>query len=392
MSALGLLVLAIWLVVVFGRGGFWRCLDRDDRDAPPTPQVWPRVVAIVPARNEAEVIGTSLSSLLAQDYPGFFHVVLVDDQSSDATSAIARDCGGAERLSVVAGAPLPAGWAGKVWAMAQGEALARKNFAPDFLMFTDADILHEPGALRAVVSRAEAGGLALVSLMASWRCESAAEKALIPAFTYFFQLLYPFRWVNDPRAKTAAAAGNLMLARADLLAQAGGAAAISDALIDDCAFGALMKKVGPVWLGLTRRLRSLRAYPRFADIGRMVSRSAYAQLRFSPVLLVATLCGLALTFFVPVGLGFFAPGAAGGLGIAAYVLMSVSFAPIQRFYGLPRWRALTLPLIAAPYLVYTLDSALQFWRGCGGMWKGRAQAHLVRSARPAGQNFETETP
>jgi hopene-associated glycosyltransferase HpnB len=392
-SWLGFLVLAIWLVLVFGRGGFWRCHDRDDRDDPPALSAWPRVAAIVPARDEAALIEKSLGSLLAQDYPGDFRVILVDDQSSDGTADRAREATAAsphpDRLTVVAGAPLPVGWTGKVWAMAQGEIFARKNFAPDYLLFTDADIFHAPENLRAVVARAEAGSYGLVSLMATWRCESAAEKWLIPAFTYFFQLIYPFRWVSDPRRKIAAAAGNLMLARADLLEKAGGVAAISNALIDDCAFGALMKDAGPIWLGLTQRLYSLRAYPRFADIHRMVSRSAFAQLRFSYPLLALTSLGLVLTFFVPVLLAFFADGAAALFGIAAYVLMSVSFAPIQRFYGLPRWRAVTLPLIAAPYLFYTLDSAWGYKRGRGGMWKGRAQAHLARQGRA---EIETEKP
>ncbi len=387
---LGVLVLAIWLFLMFGRGGFWRCRDLDDVDAPPALSAWPSVVAVVPARDEAALIAKSLGSLLAQDYPGDFRVVLVDDQSSDGTVDKARESAAASphsyRLTVLPGAPLPAGWTGKVWAMAQGEIFARKHSSPDYLLFTDADIFHAPGNMRAVAARAESGAYGLVSLMAAWRCESAAEKWLIPAFTYFFQLIYPFRWVSDSRRKTAAAAGNLMLARADLLAKAGGVAAISNALIDDCAFGALMKGVGPVWLGLSKRLRSLRAYPRFADIGRMVSRSAFAQLRFSYPLLALTSLGLVLTFFVPVLLAFFADGPAGVLGIAAFILMSVSFAPVQRFYGLPRWRAATLPLIAAPYLLYTLESAWAYSRGRGGMWKGRAQAHLART------EIETERP
>jgi hopene-associated glycosyltransferase HpnB len=384
-TGLGLVVLAIWLVLVFGRGGFWRCLDRDDLSHAPQPLEWPCVVAVMPARDEAAVIAASIGSLLAQDYPGEFHIILVDDGSADGTARIAResaqDSNHPARLTIVDGAPPPAGWAGKVWAMAQGERRARQDFSPRYILFTDADIAHRPENLRHVVPRAEAGGYGLVSLMATWRCRSAAEKWTIPAFTYFFQMLYPFGWVSNARRRTAAAAGNLMLTRADLLEKAGGVAAISGALIDDCAFGALMKSVGPVWLGLSHRIASLRSYPHFDDIRRMVSRSAYAQLRFSPVLLALCMAGLALTFFAPVLLAAAAPGLAGLCGIAAYVLMAVSFAPIQRFYGLARWRALTLPLIAGLYMVYTLDSALQFWRGRGGMWKGRAQAHLVGPAR-----------
>jgi hopene-associated glycosyltransferase HpnB len=389
---LGLVVLAIWLVLIFGRGGFWRCLDRDDLSDAPQPPEWPGVVAIVPARDEAQVIAASVGSLLAQDYPGEFHIILVDDGSADGTAQKARDSAEDSnhpaRLTIIQGASPPPGWAGKVWAMAQGERRARENFAPNYILFADADIAHRPENLRNVVARAEAGGHGLVSLMATWRCQSAAEKWTIPAFTYFFQMIYPFRWVSDPRRRTAGAAGNLMLARADLLEKAGGVEAISGALIDDCAFGALMKSVGPVWLGLSHRLTSLRSYPRFDDIRRMVSRSAYAQLRFSPALLLFCMAGLALTFFAPVLLAAAAPGLAGLFGIVAFVLMCVSFAPIQRFYGLPRWRALTLPLIAGLYMVYTLDSALQYWRGRGGMWKGRAQAHLATPAQPRniGQN------
>ena len=393
MTALGLLVLAIWLVLVFARGNFWRCLDRDDRSHPPGPAAWPGVVAMVPARDEASVIATSLGSLLAQDYPGDFAIVLVDDQSGDGTAQVARDAAAAsphrERLSILSGARLPEGWTGKVWAMAQGAKAAREKFAPKYILFTDADIAHDPDNLRALVARAAAGGFGMVSLMATWRCRSAAEKWMIPAFVYFFQMLYPFRWVSDPRKKIAGAAGNCMLTRVDLLEKAGGIESIAHALIDDCALGARLKSVGPIWLGLSRRLSSLRPYPCFADIRRMVARSAYAQLRFSPLLLALVTLGLALTFFAPVLLAFFAPGLAGLCGILAFVLMSVSFAPIQRFYGLPRWRALTLPLIAALYMVYTLDSALQYRRGRGGMWKGRAQAHFANSAREA-RAIETE--
>lgn len=386
MIGLGLVVLAIWLVLIFGRGGFWRCLDRDDLSHAPQPPEWPCVVAVVPARDEADVIGASVGSLLAQDYPGEFHLILVNDGSVDGTAQqaleSAQDSNHPGRLIVIEGAPPPAGWAGKVWAMAQGERRAREAFAPRYILFTDADIAHRPENLRHVIARAEAGGYGLVSLMATWRCRSTAEKWTIPAFTYFFQMLYPFRWVSDPRKRTAAAAGNLMLARADLLEEAGGVEAIGGALIDDCAFGALMKSVGPVWLGLSHRLTSLRAYHRFEEVRRMVSRSAYAELHFSPALLFFSMAGLALTFFAPVLLAAAAPGLAGLCGTIAFVLMAVSFAPIQRFYGLPRWRALTLPLIAGLYMVYTLDSALQYWRGRGGMWKGRAQAHLVTPARP----------
>lgn len=377
MIFVALLTLAIWLHLMFFRAGFWRCRSREIMSAP-APKAWPSVAAIVPARDEAALIQTTLTSLLAQNYAGVFKVILVDDNSSDGTSELALALG-SDRLNLLAGAPPPPGWSGKVWAMSQGEIFAREKFSPDFLLFTDADILHDPDQLARAIAHAEAEKLGLVTLMANWRCESAAEKALIPAFLYFFQMIYPFGWVNQPRRETAAAAGNFMLARAPVLAAAGGVAAISNALIDDCALGALLKRQAPVSLRLAEHLRSLRAYPQFSDIGRMVSRSAYAQLRFSLLYLLGAALGLMLTFFAPPLLAFFAPGWAGVAGMAAFALMSASFAPIQRYCGVGRWRALTLPLIAAPYLVYTLRSAVDFFRGRGGYWKGRAQAHWIRN-------------
>jgi hopene-associated glycosyltransferase HpnB len=216
--------------------------------------------------------------------------------------------------------------------------------------------------------------------MALLRCESFAEKLLVPAFVYFFQMLYPFAWVSDARKKTAAAAGGCMLARADALQEAGGIEAIAGALIDDCALGARMKQIGPIWLGLTRRVISLRPYPHFDDIRKMVARSAYAQLNYSPVRLAGALASMALTYFAPLGLTLLGQGVGQAAGLAAFALMGLSFTPIQRFYGLSILRAATLPLIAAFYMGYTLDSAVQFWRGRGGMWKGRAQAHSKTQA------------
>ena len=387
MIPLGVIVFAVWLVLVLARGNFWQCRDRDDVSALPSPVKWPQVVAVIPARDEADVIAASIGSLLAQDYPGDFRIVLVDDQSSDGTGQAAKACAAAsahpERLSVIDGAALPRGWAGKLWAVSQGISFARENFAPKYLLLTDADIAHTPDNLRALVCRSERGGYGLVSLMALLRCESFAENLLVPAFVYFFQMLYPFKWVSDARNKTAAAAGGCMLARANLLQKAGGIEAIAGALIDDCALGARMKQVGPIWLGLTKRVVSLRPYPHFDDFRKMVARSAYAQLHYSPLWLIGALLGMVLTYFAPLGLAVFGSGVAQVFGMAAFVLMSVSFVPIQRFYGLSALRSLTLPLIAALYMVYTLDSALQFWRGRGGMWKGRAQAHQAEKTHRA---------
>jgi hopene-associated glycosyltransferase HpnB len=365
-----LLPLLIWLVLVLGRGGFWLARERDDRAQPPPPAAWPAVVAVVPARNEADVIGQSVGSLLRQDYPGPFRVVLVDDGSSDGTAAAA---GADPRLEVLPGAPLPAGWTGKLWAQQQGVARASES-APDYILLTDADIGHAPDNLRALVARAEHNRCAMVTLMAELSCATPAERFLIPAFVFFFQMLYPFGWVADADRRTAAAAGGCMLVRRTALAAAGGMASIRAEIIDDCALGRRMKAQGPVWLGLTRRARSLRPYGSVAEIGRMVSRSAYAQLGYSPLLLAGTVLGMVLTYLLPPALALFGHGWAQAGGAAAWLLMALAFQPMLRFYRVsPLW-GLALPVIGAAYTLFTLQSAVQVWRGRGGMWKGRAQA------------------
>ncbi|WP_043836007.1 glycosyltransferase [Muricoccus aerilatus] len=368
----GLVALAVWLVLVLARGGFWLCRERDDRDTPPPPATWPSVVAVVPARDEADVIARSIGSLLAQDYPGPFHVVLVDDGSTDGTAEAARAAAGAERLEVLAGAPLPAGWTGKLWALEQG--VRRAGAAPDYILLTDADIGHAPDNLRSLVARAEAGRCALVSLMARLSCESAAERFLIPAFVFFFAMLYPFAWVARRDRAMAAGAGGCMLVRREALERAGSIASIRREIIDDCALARRLKAQGPIRLLLTQRARSLRPYGGVGEIGRMVSRSAYAQLRYSPILLAGTVAGMVLTYLVPPGLALFGTGAARLAGLLAWLLMALAFQPMLRFYRVsPLW-GLALPAIGAAYTVFTVQSAMQVWRGRGGMWKGRAQA------------------
>jgi hopene-associated glycosyltransferase HpnB len=379
--------LAIWIYLLAGRGGFWRARERDvswPRD--PDPPAWPEIVAIIPARNEAADVGACVGSLLRQAYPGPFRIVLVDDESEDGTAGVARAAataaGAPERLVVLDGAPRPAGWSGKVWAMQQGlEEAGRRDPAPTRLLFCDADIEFAPDSLETLVRRAEAGGFALVSLMARLRCESFAERALIPAFVFFFQMLYPFAWVGDLRARTAAAAGGCMLADRDALIRAGGLSAIRSALIDDCALAALMKPQGPLALALTRRVVSLRAYPAFRDIAAMVRRSAYAQLGYSPWRLVAAVAGMALTFLVAPAAALFASGAAALLGLVAWIMIALAFQPILRFYGRATIWGLALPLIAAAYLAFTIDSAYLYWRGRGGLWKGRVQAATAERGR-----------
>jgi hopene-associated glycosyltransferase HpnB len=385
------MVLAIWLYLIAARGGFWRAAERDDARLPPDTPAMPTVMqrppvsAVVPARDEAETVGETIGSLLRQDYPGTFNVIMVDDQSRDTTARVAREAaaalGAGERLTVISGRPLPAGWTGKLWAQQQGvEFVCNMPHAPDYLLFTDADIVFEPGAVASLVARAGQERLVLNSLMVKLRCKSFAERMFVPAFVFFFQMLYPFAWANDPRRETAAAAGGCMLVRRDALQRAGGLAAIRAALIDDCALAKLLKPQGPIAIALTERAHSLRAYPSVGDIRSMVSRTAYAQLSYSPLLLAGTMLGLLLTYIAPVGLAVFAGGFTQFAGMFAWALMAGAFRPILRFYGmswLTSWLwAAALPAIAAMYMAFTMDSAYQHARGRGGMWKGRAQGNI----------------
>lgn len=373
-AGIGFVSLAIWLVLVFARHGFWLARERDTRDLPPDPAQWPEVVAVVPARDEADVIVRSIGSLAAQDYPGPFRIILMDDGSSDGTGAIARGLG-SDRVTVITGEPLAQGWTGKLWAVAQG--VEHAGATPTYVWLTDADIEHAPDTLRTLVARGEAGDMALVTLMAKLRCDSFAERALIPAFIFFFQMLYPFGLVNKPKG-LGGAAGGCMLVRRTALERAGGIAAIRGALIDDCTLGALLKRQGRVWLGLTDRSRSIRPYDGYGPIAAMISRSAYAQLNYSPLLLAGTLLGLALVYVAPPMLALFARGLPQALGILSWALMTLAFQPTLRFYRRsPLW-GVALPAIAAFYAGCTLLSGWQHARGRGGMWKGRAQAAAGR--------------
>ncbi|OYY67385.1 glycosyltransferase [Sphingomonas sp. 28-63-12] len=386
--ATGGIALAVWLVLVFARDGFWLTAERDTQGLPPAPAHWPAVTAVVPARDEAEVIARSIGSLVAQDYPGDFRIILVDDNSSDGTAEIARGVAGdsapspcpsgeglqgKDRLTILSGQPLAPGWTGKLWAVSQGIAAAGDT--PAYLWLTDADIAHAPDTLRTLVTRAVGDSRVLVTLMAKLRCESLAERALIPAFVWFFQMLYPFGAVNKPKG-VGAAAGGCMLAERAALERAGGIAAVRNALIDDCAFGALMKTQGRVWLGLTDRSVSIRVYDTWGSVAAMISRSAYAQLGYSVIALFGTIFGLGLIYLGPVLLTLFGHGYARWLGLGAWALMAIAFQPMLRFYRRsPLW-GLTLPGIAIFYAGCTFASAWAHWRGRGGMWKGRAQAAL----------------
>jgi hopene-associated glycosyltransferase HpnB len=376
------LALAFWVYLMTARGGYWLAGERDDRREPASAATWPRVTAVIPARDEVETIGATIRSLLGQAYPGQFSIVLVDDESRDGTAEAARAAaaaaGASDRLNVLVGRPLPAGWTGKLWAVHQGVAQAATSGAPapDYLLLTDADITYAPDALARLVARAEAGGNVLTSLMVKLRCESIAERIFVPAFIYFFQMLYPFAWVNRPSHPLGAAAGGCMLVRPQALQAIGGIAAIRGALIDDCALGAALKQQGPVWLGLTERVTSARPYDRIDDIRRMVARSAYAQLGYSPLMLAGCILGMALTYLAAPVLAVAGSAVAQALGAATFALMIISYQPILRFYKRsPLW-GLALPAIALAYMAFTLDSAYQHVRGRGGLWKGRVQAQV----------------
>ncbi len=400
MIAIGLVSLLIWAGLC--ATGFWLCLERDDRINGAAPEQWPDVVAVVPARNEADVIARSLGSLAMQDYPGSFRIVLVDDNSEDGTGQIARGMGSAGpstssgragvgiksldplslslskamrcAVTVLDGKPLLPGWTGKLWALSQGIAQAG---TPQYLWLTDADIEHAPDTLQRLVTIAEGKQRKLVSFMAQLHCRTWPERSLVPAFIYYFMMLYPFNWVNRRGGwaqKIAAAAGGCVLVERETLEAAGGIAAIRGALIDDCALGALIKRQAPIWLGLTHRSRRIRPYRSAGEIGQMIARSAYAQLRNSPLFLVVTVAGLVLMFAVPVWLMLLGQGTARIAGCLSFALMALMVQPILRFYRLsPLW-GLAQPLVGLFYTGCVLWSGWQHWRGRGGMWKGRAQA------------------
>ena len=373
LTAAGAASVAVWLYLLAARGGFWRMGDAVEPGV--MPGAAPSVVAVIPARNEAETVGRAVASLAAQRYPGALHIVLVDDASADGTANAARAAASPGILTVVRGRPLPPGWTGKLWAVDQGVREAAR-FSPDYLLLTDADIEHPPGNVAALVARAAAGGIDLVSYMATLGCRTLAERALVPAFVFFFFMLYPPAWVADPRRATAGAAGGCMLVKRAALERIGGLAAIRGELIDDCALARSIKAGGGrVWLGLSAATHSVRGYAGFAEIGGMISRTAFTQLNYRAVMLAGTAAGLAIAYLLPPALALAAPGgAARWLGAAAWAMMSAAWLPCLRFYRRsPLWAPL-LPLVAAFYLGATFHSAVSYWRGRGGMWKGRPQA------------------
>jgi len=379
---LALSTCAVWLYLLLARGGFWRADERDDASRERAEDIlkWPTVVAVMAARDEADVIGESVGSLLRQNYPAAFAIIVVDDHSSDATAACAVSAAAAadaaDRLVVLSAPDLRPGWTGKLWALNHGVTRAGNA---DYLLLTDADIRYAADTVERLVVRAVRNELVLASLMARLHCRSFAERALIPSFVFFFQMLYPFAWVNGRNRTTSAAAGGCMLVSRKALEAVGGFTAVRNELIDDCALARLLKRHGPIWLGLTECVESIRSYRTVGDIRRMVARTAYTQLGHSPWLLACAVAAMLLTFIVPVGLAAFSTGMPRTLGLLAWALMTLSFQPMLRFYRVsPLW-GVALPAVAATYVAFTLDSAFQAVRGRGAMWKGRAYRPAKRS-------------
>lgn len=345
-------------------------------DATPTLATWPAVAAIVPARNEAATIAQVIEALARQDYPGPLSIVVVDDNSEDGTGAIATQAvslpGAARPVSIVTGAALPTGWSGKLWAVEQGVLASGES---EFLFLTDADTVHAPETVRRLVAQAESARHDLVSLMVRLACNSFWERMLVPAFIFFFQMLYPFPAVNDPRSKFAGAAGACVLVRRAALQRIGGISAIRAALIDDCALAGAVKRGGTIFLGLADRSFSLRRYTSLGEFWRMVARSAFTQLRYSPALLLGAVLGMALVYLAPplVFLSGALTGAwtAAMLSAAAWTLMCVAYVPTLTYHRLPAELAFALPAVAALYVLMTIDSARRHFAGTGGSWKGR---------------------
>jgi hopene-associated glycosyltransferase HpnB len=378
LTALSVLSSLTWIYILIGRGWFWvvsRSLTSEVKSGQQR-----RVVAVIPARNEAAVIGEAISSLLSQDFNGLSQIIVVDDASRDGTGTIVREIakrsGQGNRVTVLSGKPLIAGWTGKLWALSQGVAEAVR-FEPDYLLLTDADIRHGPSSLKTLVSLAETGGYDLTSCMVKLACDSIADKTLIPAFVFFFLQLYPPAWIASHKYKTAGAAGGCILIRPEALQRIGGLQTIRNAVIDDCALAQAVKRGGGrLWIGLTKEIKSVRSYGSFAEVGRMISRTAFNQLKHSKLLLAGTLTALFIIYILPIIALFTGSWLAMICGASAWLLMAVCYWPMVRFYNQNAAWSLALPLIALFYAGATIRSAVLYWMGQGGEWKGRAQDPL----------------
>jgi hopene-associated glycosyltransferase HpnB len=370
----GVLSLAAWTYLLLARGSFWH-ITTPQLAIPITTR--PTIAVVIPARNEADVIARAITSLLHQQIDANFHIVLIDDNSSDGTAEVAHQAAVSanmsDSLTILNGQPLPAGWSGKVWAQQQGISKALE-LNPDYLFLTDADIEHASNNLATLVALAETDHTDLTSFMVMLHCESWWERWLIPAFVFFFFMLYPPAWIRDRRRATAGAAGGCILIRPAALATAGGIEAIRSEIIDDCALARAIKQTGGnLSLGPTETARSIRPYESAGEIGRMISRSAFNQLGHSTLLLMGTIFGLAILYLLPIALLFSRSTLFVSLAAATLIAMLIAYAPMVRFYRLNPFWALTLPAAALFYIGATIHSAIRYWSARGGMWKGRAQ-------------------
>jgi hopene-associated glycosyltransferase HpnB len=374
--ATGAVAFGAWVYLAAARGRFWNIRETASPQGSPDASV----AVVIPARNEAAHIGAAVRSLERQQYAGSVSIFVVDDNSEDGTAEVA--CAVSSKTTVLAGQPLPAGWTGKMWAVHQGVERANPK-QPDYLLLTDADIIHGPDTIRGLVARSEEGSLDLVSYMVLLRVRTLPERLLIPAFVFFFLKLYPPAWITDPKRQTAGAAGGCILIRRTALERAGGIAAIRSELIDDCALARRVKETGGgIWMGLTPSAHSTREYPSFGEIRRMIARTAYTQLNYSPILLAGTVAGMLLIYVAPVALLFTRNRAASAVGAAAWALMSALYVPVLRFYHLPAAYAPLLPAIALFYTAATIDSAVRHYSGLGGLWRGRVTVRPT-SASPS---------
>ncbi len=365
MQLVAVIACAAWAVILLLP---WRPWSTRERLAPANrPRSLASVTVLIPARNEADVIQHTLTALAAQG-PGLT-VIVLDDRSSDDTAARARQTHlpGAT-LKVLDGEPKPPGWAGKLWALQQ----AQQHVATPYVLLLDADIALQPGVLVALLEKMEGAGLGLVSVMARLPANGAWERLLVPAYVYFFKMLYPFARVNQTGSRVAAAAGGCVLLRQQALVRAGGFAAIAGELIDDCALAARVKAAGfAIWLGLSEAVASQRGYPRLADFWHMVARSAFTELGYSTVRLMLCTLLMALLFLAP-ALSVLSLGAAAPWGAAAFALMMLCYLPMVRFYELTALWTATLPVAALLFLAMTWSSAWSYWRGTRALWKNRA--------------------
>jgi hopene-associated glycosyltransferase HpnB len=382
----GAACLMIWFYLLLGRGGFWMVQQLGAKEAPGAASLTGLIAVVIPARNESAFIGATIRSLLQQRCASAIHIFVVDDDSADETAHVAREAATSSSrpgaLTVIRGQPLPDGWTGKLWAVHQGIEQALL-LHPKFVLLTDADIHHSPENIATLMAVAERGNYELASFMVKLHCRSLPEKLLIPAFVFFFFMLYPPEWIRNPRRKMSGAAGGCILIRPEALARAGGIAAIRGEIIDDCALACRVKrKGGKVWLGVTPDTSSLRTYNSFDEIERMIARTAFNQLQHSTWLLAGAVAGLLLVYLLPLSLLLSGSRMLALMGVVAYLLMSIAYSPMVRFYGLNGMWALTLPFSAAFYTATTIHSAMKYWSGRGGEWKGRTQDAVQQSRSP----------